>query len=301
MRLFHSTHHGEAGTMKRVVRPFAVPGALSLLGILLAVSVAWAASGTFSLFGGATTADGSVKLVSNLSNGRTSDDASGIAYTPSGPLTVNDLGNLSATLEGSPECGGGSPRFSVRLQSGKSIFVYLGDAPNFTSCSAGDTGNLIDDQDLRVDTSQIGGTFYDTWAHARALAGGQTVTEIDFVVDSGWFFSDKSQEVLVKSLTINGDTYSVTTAVTSPADKDQCKQDGWKAFKNTDGSPTFKNQGDCVSFVATGEKNPPAGREADDNGKMDDNGEKKNDDGERHGPPADRGNERNKSEKPRGR
>jgi hypothetical protein len=221
---------------------------------------------------------------------------SGIAYTPSGPLTVNSLGNLSATLEGTPECGGGSPRFSVTLQSGKSIFVYVGDTPNFTSCSAGDTGNLIDDQDLRVDTSQIGGTFYDTWANAKVLAGGQTVTEIDFVVDSGWFFTDKSQEVLVKSVTVNGDTYPGATSVTSPTDKDECKDNGWKTFKNADGSPMFKNQGDCVSFVATGGKNPPAGGEVDDEG-----GKKNDDDGERHGPPANRGNERNKSEKPRGR
>ena len=150
---------------------------------------------------------------------------------------------------------GGSPRFSVTLQTGKSIFVYVGDAPNFTSCAAGDTGNLIDDQDLRVDTSQIGGAFYDTWANAKVLTGGQTVTEIDFVVDSGWFFTDKSQEVLVKSVTVNGDTYPGATSVTSPTDKDECKKDGWKTFKNADGSLMFKNQGDCVSFVATGGKN----------------------------------------------
>ena len=31
-----------------------------------------------------------------------------------------------------------------------------------------------------------------------------------------------------------------------PTDKNQCKKDGWKAFNN----PSFKNQGDCVSFVA---------------------------------------------------
>jgi hypothetical protein len=34
---------------------------------------------------------------------------------------------------------------------------------------------------------------------------------------------------------------------------DQCKKDGWKAFG------IFKNQGDCVSFVATKGKNQPAG------------------------------------------
>jgi hypothetical protein len=38
-----------------------------------------------------------------------------------------------------------------------------------------------------------------------------------------------------------------------PTSKDQCKNGGWRNF------PGFKNQGDCVSFVATGGKNPPAG------------------------------------------
>jgi hypothetical protein len=36
-----------------------------------------------------------------------------------------------------------------------------------------------------------------------------------------------------------------------PTSKDQCKNGGWRNF------PGFKNQGDCVSFVATGGKTPP--------------------------------------------
>ena len=38
-----------------------------------------------------------------------------------------------------------------------------------------------------------------------------------------------------------------------PTRLDQCKNGGWRTF------PGFKNQGDCVSFVATHGKNPPAG------------------------------------------
>jgi hypothetical protein len=37
-----------------------------------------------------------------------------------------------------------------------------------------------------------------------------------------------------------------------PADKDQCKKDGWRSFNN----PSFRNQGDCVSSVATQPKAP---------------------------------------------
>lgn len=39
-----------------------------------------------------------------------------------------------------------------------------------------------------------------------------------------------------------------------PTNKDQCKDNGWKSF-----GTTFKNQGDCVSFVATHGKNQPSG------------------------------------------
>lgn len=42
-------------------------------------------------------------------------------------------------------------------------------------------------------------------------------------------------------------------ALVVPTSKDQCKDGGWQTYG------IFKNQGDCVSFVATGGKNPPSG------------------------------------------
>ncbi len=39
-----------------------------------------------------------------------------------------------------------------------------------------------------------------------------------------------------------------------PTNKEQCKNGGWRNY-----GTMFKNQGDCVSFVATGGKNPPSG------------------------------------------
>jgi hypothetical protein len=68
----------------------------------------------------------------------------------------------------------------------------------------------------------------------------------DTPVDSPWFtgwWGDNSG-----SLTV--DVYRVNTYPTSDT---QCKNNGWKAYG------VFKNQGDCVSFVATGGKNKPAG------------------------------------------
>ena len=52
---------------------------------------------------------------------------------------------------------------------------------------------------------------------------------------------------------VSGDL-EVVDAQPPPTSKDQCKNGGWRNY-----GATFKNQGDCVSFVATGGKNPPAG------------------------------------------
>jgi hypothetical protein len=59
----------------------------------------------------------------------------------------------------------------------------------------------------------------------------------------------------------HSDTYGIIYDGTSPPkynlpkSKDQCKKGGWQKFTN----PSFKNQGDCVSYVATHGKNPPDG------------------------------------------
>jgi hypothetical protein len=53
---------------------------------------------------------------------------------------------------------------------------------------------------------------------------------------------------------INGDIVVVDAPPPPPlpSTKDQCENGGWKTYG------VFKNQGDCVSLVATGGKNPPA-------------------------------------------
>lgn len=50
-------------------------------------------------------------------------------------------------------------------------------------------------------------------------------------------------------------TLTSLTFVGPPTTKDQCKKNGWMTFNN----PTFKNQGDCVSYVATGGRNSASG------------------------------------------
>jgi hypothetical protein len=41
--------------------------------------------------------------------------------------------------------------------------------------------------------------------------------------------------------------YDFEPAIGPPLDKDECKKGGWMTFN----SPSFRNQGDCVSFVVS--------------------------------------------------
>jgi hypothetical protein len=52
------------------------------------------------------------------------------------------------------------------------------------------------------------------------------------------------------------DTFLTSDGVTfaGPTREEQCKDDGWQNFGGA-----FKNQGDCESYIATGDKNPPSG------------------------------------------
>jgi len=43
----------------------------------------------------------------------------------------------------------------------------------------------------------------------------------------------------------------VSTSARVPADKDDCKGDGWRTLTRPDGTP-FRNQGDCVSYSNNG-------------------------------------------------
>jgi hypothetical protein len=167
----------------------------------------------FTLHGGAQAGIGDVKLVSDLSNAPTIDDSSWIDFAVPAGLTFSGITSLSTQFNVTDDgCGGGSPRFQINV-AGKNVFVYLGPSPSFTGCTPNtwvSSGNLVGTSDAcRVDTSQLApGTQCTTWAAAVALLGSQTVTGIQLVVDSGWFFAtDKEQTVLVRNVTLNGKTF----------------------------------------------------------------------------------------------
>jgi hypothetical protein len=200
--------------------------------LLVVLAIPAAASAAISGIGGGTTiSNGQATLVAN-----TTSPFSFISFNDLQGRPVGDLTSLSADVV-QADFGLGSPRFSVELSNGtdtKSVFVYLGDLPNLDTGGTGDTGNLVD-SGTRVDSTQLGGTFYGTWQDALTAAansGYTTISEIDFVVDG------VSQTVVLDSVTINGTTYGFAAS-----SKDDCKTGGWQTLG-------YKNQGDCVSSFA---------------------------------------------------
>jgi hypothetical protein len=70
---------------------------------------------------------------------------------------------------------------------------------------------------------------------------GMTVRIRFAEVDNQLFFNASVDDVVIQSVRL------------LPTTKEQCKKGGWRSFG------IFKNQGDCVSFVATNGRNQPAG------------------------------------------
>lgn len=169
------------------------------------------------------TFEGDVEIVQGESKNRaaailTSDMASAdmygaIVYTPRKPITLQELRSLQVTyeiLEGG--FGGGSMRFQIALdedgdgESDCNVFVYLGEYPNFDDEVSGEletSGELVGSTELRFDTTQCGGEFYDDYAGAIELVGDAEVLEVALVVDAGWYFEDGVQSVLVTDLRVD--------------------------------------------------------------------------------------------------
>ena len=174
--------------------------------------------------------------------------------------TLSTLQNLSTDhMFTAGSCGGGAPRFQINVDTAagvKNIHVYIGPPPNYTGCLPNvwlNTGDLLEAA-LFVDTSQLpGGTFYDTWASALAKYGTWTVPGIQLVADGGWAVTGGTQTVQVDNVMINTTVFTFEAQVVEPSDKQKCKKGGWRDFESSPGP--FKNQGDCVSYFATGGKN----------------------------------------------
>jgi|SRR5579864_845424 len=230
-----------------MMRSISRAGALAAVAAALVVSAVPAlGAGGYTLFGDAMLAHPghnsptAVQLRSVVPGG-----FGGIDFSVPAGMTFGQVGNLATDYDfTAASCGGGGPRFQINVD-GKNAFVYVGPPPNYTGCPQNvwvSTGNLATPAGF-VDTSQLpGGTFYDTFAAADLKYGSDVVTGIQLVTDASFFFNG-TQTVLVDNVMINDHTYTFESAAS-------CKDGGWQAFTTSPGP--FNNQGDCVSYFASG-------------------------------------------------
>ena len=137
--------------------------------------------------------------------------------------------SASFTLASASQCQGGSPRFNVETTTG---FFFLG-------CN-----NVIP-------TTNANGTATYTFTPATIAAAGNQVPFPTGTITGISVLIDVQGSADLTNITVNGELQVPTVQ----AAKDQCKNGGWRNFS----SPSFKNQGDCVSFFATGGRNPADG------------------------------------------
>ncbi|HEY5661744.1 MAG TPA: hypothetical protein VIR59_13240 [Gaiellaceae bacterium] len=132
--------------------------------------------------------------------------------------------SASFTLASTSQCQGGSPRFDVQTTTG---FFFLG-------CN-----NVI----------PVGNT-YTFDAATIAAAGNQVPVPTGDIVSISVLIDVEGTADLT-DITVNGQVQVPATPMTA----NDCKNGGWQTFV----SPAFKNQGDCVSWVATNGRNAPNG------------------------------------------
>jgi hypothetical protein len=144
-------------------------------------------------------------------------------------LEGQTLTSASFTLASTAECQGGSPRFDVVTSDG----LFLVGCNNVTP------------------TINADGTATYTFTAATIAAAGNQVAFPTGTIESISVLIDVEGTANLTDITVNGEIQVPTVE----AAKDQCKNGGWENFT----SPAFKNQGDCVSFFATGGTNPGNG------------------------------------------
>ena len=113
-------------------------------------------------------------------------------------------------------------------------------------------GTVTGSKRLAGDTSTASCTFFE---------GGQSVATSNLATTYRAIINGAQLSTGTATVSIGGPVGSgppnfsenfASSGVVQLTSKAQCRDGGWQSFG-------FKNQGDCVSFVATGGKNPPSG------------------------------------------
>ena len=139
-------------------------------------------------------------------------------------LSGQTFTSASFTLANASQCQGGSPRFDIVT----SVKTYFLGCNNVIPVTNGD------------------GTLTYTFTAATIAAGGNQVEVPTGTITSADVLLDVQGSADMTSIVVNGVTeIPAPVVVGPPTTKNACKHGGWKTFNN----PSFKNQGQCVSYV----------------------------------------------------
>jgi hypothetical protein len=149
------------------------------------------------------------------------DDSAAEAGSATGTFTITRSGDLAPALSVNYTIGGSATNGSDYASLSGSVVIAAGTASTTVVVTP------VDDAADEVD---------------------QTVT-LTLAPGAGYTIGSSNSA----TITVADNDGTTPPPGTMPTSKDQCKKGGWLAFG------VFKNQGDCVSWVATGGKNLPAG------------------------------------------
>jgi hypothetical protein len=164
------------------------------------------------------------------SDTNTANDFAYMSFTPAAPLTFNEITELKTTYQFTQgDCHGGSLRWQVRTDPTHALFIYYGAYPQFgnggvNGCTPTSTlgvdqsnVNMIGLSDLRYDTSQYNGVFYNSYEGAKAVMGTLAITRASLVIDSGWQNAPNGDQRLnVSNTTVNGNVYQFVSSASGP-------------------------------------------------------------------------------------
>jgi hypothetical protein len=145
--------------------------------------------------------------------------------------SISALTELNFDCQNGGHCGAGAPRFNV-VVSGQTFFL---------GCASGthtDLGNGWTHVEL-------GPTDFA----AAGIPATGTLDDLLIIFDEGTDtpatgLIGTPGTVTIDNVSVNGDVVGDST---KPTSMDQCKNGGWMTFQD----PSFKNQGQCVSFVVS--------------------------------------------------
>jgi hypothetical protein len=206
--------------MRRLIALVAVVAALSITGAGSAALVPGVFDPDHTGCPVATYANGVLHLAKNCAT--STNAAAGADITG---FTGATFTSASFTLASTAQCNGGSPRFDIVTTAGT---FFLG-CNNVTPTLNGN------------------GSATYTFTAATIAAGGNQVPVPTGTIQSVDVLVDVQGSADLTAITFNGVTQvPAVQPVGPPTSKNACKHGGWKHFDH----PHFKNQGQCVSYVA---------------------------------------------------